>query len=128
MKASLSNYQQTPRKTRLVTDLVKGKRVREAILVLSHLDKRAADPVKKLIMSAVANATREGKAEENLVIDSITVDKGIVLRRIMPRARGSASPIKKRRSHLRISLKEVAQKAEKVSRTKKEVAVTTDTE
>lgn len=104
MKASLSNYTQSPRKVRLVSELVKGKAVDQAIDSLTFLTKRAALPVRKLIESAIANALSQGRSRESLVIKNITVDKGIVFRKSMPRARGRAFPIKRRRSHLNVEL------------------------
>lgn len=106
MKAFLKNYRQSPRKVSLVAGLIKGKRVSEAFVLLENLPKRASLPVKKLLASAVSNAKQSGINEENLTIENITVDKGIVLKRFMPRARGSASRINKRTSHVKISLKE----------------------
>lgn len=106
MKAFLKNYRQSPRKVALVAELIKGKRVAEAIIILDNLPKRASLPVKKLLVSAISNAKNLGVNEENLVIDNVTVNKGIVLKRIMPRARGSASRINKRTSHVEITLSE----------------------
>jgi large subunit ribosomal protein L22 len=104
MKAFLKNYRQSPRKVRLVAGLVKGKSVDKALLELSVLPKRASDPIAKLIKSAVANAKKDGLSEVDLVVKSITVDKGLVMKRIMPRARGSAAPILKKMSHVRLVL------------------------
>jgi len=104
MKAFLKNYRQSPRKVRLVTDLIKGKRVAEAVLHLSVLPKRASLPIQKLLNSAINNAKQAGLSEDNLVVESITVNKGVVLKRSMPRARGSASRINKRTSHVTLSL------------------------
>lgn len=108
MKALLKNYRQAPRKVRLVTDAVKGKKVKDATTLLSFINKRAALSVKKLIESAVANAEQKGKAVDNLKIDSITVDKGITFKRARARARGTSSPIRKETSHIKIELAEVA--------------------
>lgn len=111
MKAILSNYRQSPRKVRLVTDLVKGKQVSRALAELRALPKRAGDAVEKLLMSAVANAkANKGISEENLVVKSARVDKGMVLKRRMPRARGSAFPINKRSSSIVIELSEIESK------------------
>lgn len=104
MKAVLANYRQSPRKVRLVADLLKGKSVDAAIEQLSFLAKRAALPLSKLIESAVANALSQGRPRENLFLKRLLVDKGVVLRRSMPRARGSASPIKKRTSRVVVEL------------------------
>ncbi len=104
MKASLVNYRQAPRKTRLVTELVKGKSVAEALTMLKFLDKRAAHPVAKLIASAAANAEKQGEDARQLFVRGFTVDKGIVMKRSMPRAFGRSAPIRHRTSHLSVTL------------------------
>jgi len=105
MKAILSNYRQSPRKVRLVAGLVKGKQVALAIRELDVLTKRASLPLKKLIESAVANARHNGDiAAEDLVVKSMRVDKGVTMKRSMPRARGSASRINKRASNIVLEL------------------------
>ncbi len=91
MKAELTSYNQSPRKVRLVTELVKGKRISEALTALTFLPKRAALPIKKLIESAVANAKNLGEDPENLRIQSITVDSAGMLVKFMPRAMGRAA-------------------------------------
>jgi large subunit ribosomal protein L22 len=106
MKAFLKNYRQSPRKVRLVADLVKGKNVGSAIAELDFLAKRAGGPIKKLLLSAVANAKNQGVPAENLFIKELRVDKGIVMKRIMPAAMGSAHRINKRTSHVEIVLAE----------------------
>ena len=106
MKAFLKNYRQSPRKVELVTGLIKGKRVAEAFSQLNALPKRASSIVHKLLSSAVSNAKQAGIGEDNLYIENITVNKGIVLKRMMPRARGSASRINKRTSHILLTLVE----------------------
>lgn len=117
MKAKLSNYRQSPRKVRLVTDLVKGKSVKDALIQLSFLPKKASAVVEKLLLSAVANAKVGDKKEEDLMIKNIEVNEGTVLKRIMPRARGSASRINKRNSHIALTLGEV--EVSKVKKSKK---------
>ena len=106
MKAVLKNYRQSPRKVRLIADLVRGKKATEALTTLQFVDKRAAGPFSKVIASAIANAKQQGKDEEKLVIKRVAVDKGMVLKRFMPRARGSASRINKRNSHITVELSE----------------------
>ncbi len=113
MKAYLKNYRQSPRKVRSVANTVKGKRVSDALVILSFLPKRAALPLTKLVESAVANARAQGVSVENLVVSSIRVDKGIVLKRRLPRARGMATPINKRNSHVAVVLAEKAPKVKK---------------
>jgi large subunit ribosomal protein L22 len=118
MKAFLKNYRQSPRKVRLVTELIKGKRVAEGFVYLENLPKKASVPMKRLLSSAVSNAKNLGISEDNLYIENITVNKGIVLKRMMPRARGSASRINRRTSHVLLTLKEKEVKAKKESKVK----------
>jgi len=103
--AKLRHLKISPRKVRLVVDLIRGLSVEQAEKQLKFLPKRAAEPVLKLLNSAVANALNDFKAlKENLFIAKITVDPGPTLKRWMPRAMGRATPIKKRTSHLTIVL------------------------
>lgn len=113
MKATLSNYAQSPRKVRLVSDLIKGKTIDEALTVLQFEMRRAADPLAKLIKSAVANAEHKGERASDLVVKNITVDKGMVLKRFMPRAFGRATPLRRRRSHVTVTLARKADMATK---------------
>jgi large subunit ribosomal protein L22 len=107
MKAKLTQYRQSPRKVRIVADELRGKTVDEALRKLRFLTKRAAKPMAKLIESAVANAEEnDGKRRDNLVISTITVDKGPTLKRFRPRARGRATRINKRTSHIAVTLGE----------------------
>lgn len=101
MKASLNNYRQAPRKVRLIAELIKGKSAVQAQGILTHLIKRGALPMKKLLDSAVANA---GVAADTLVVKSARVDKGVVIKRWMPRAMGRAFPIHKHTSKVIIEL------------------------
>ena len=102
--AYLKNNRHTPRKVRLVADLIKGKPVDEAMAILSFVPKRAAIALKVLLQSALSNS--QGAKAEDMIVKDIRVDKGIVMKRSMPRARGSAAPIKKRMSHVQIFLAE----------------------
>jgi len=104
MKAILKNYRQSPRKVRLVADVIRGKKVNEALAALQFVEKRAADPVAKVIRSAAANAAQAGQDVASLRITHVSVDKGTTLKRFMPRARGSASRINKRSSHITVTL------------------------
>jgi large subunit ribosomal protein L22 len=124
MKAFLKNYRQSPRKVRLVADAIKGKGIVDAENTLQFLVKRASDPMMKLLQSAIANARANNNVDrENLYVADVRVDKGIVLKRMMPRARGSASRINKRTSHVIIELKErtTEKKAKKADAPKKEL-------
>lgn len=106
MKAFLKNYRQSPRKVRLVANLVKGRSVVQAETELDFLTKRAGFPIKKLLLSAISNAKNMGIEKENLFIKELRVDKGIVMKRIMPAAMGSAHRINKRTSHITLVLGE----------------------
>lgn len=99
--ATLSNYRQSPRKVRLIADLIRGKSAERAIALLSTLPKRGSDSMQKLVQSAVANA--KAPAGE-LYISSIQVNGGIVFKRQLPRARGRASLIRKKTSHITLTL------------------------
>ncbi len=103
-KALLKNYRQSPRKVRLVADVVRGKKVSDAITILNFMPKRAADPIKKVVESALANSKNVSSSIENLIVKEITVDDGPTLKRWRPRARGAANPIRKRTSHIRVVL------------------------
>ncbi|MEN9921666.1 MAG: hypothetical protein RLZZ517_644 [Candidatus Parcubacteria bacterium] len=104
--AFLKNYKQSPRKVRLVADTVRGKKIKDAQVVLDFMPKRAALPIKKLLDSAIANAKANGESLETLVVKEISVQKGIVAHRWMPKWRGMAHAIKKRSSHVKIVLGE----------------------
>ncbi len=119
MKAILRNYRQSPRKVALAAGLVRGKKVKDALTQLQFTVKRASSPVAKLIESAVSNAKNLGIADtDSLIVKEVRVDKGIVLKRMMPRARGSASRINKRASHVMVVLAE-ATESKKKSKAKK---------
>jgi large subunit ribosomal protein L22 len=103
--ASLKNYRISPRKVRVVADMIRGKGVAQAAVLLLNATKKAKHPLNDLLASAVANASHNHKIEaENLFVKEIRVDQGYVLARSMPMARGSAFPIKKRTSHVSITL------------------------
>jgi large subunit ribosomal protein L22 len=119
MKASLKNYRQSPRKVRLVANAVKGKTVAHADAVLSFMPKRAAEPMRKLIASAAANAAVQGTSSESLMVQNVEVNKGIVMKRWMPRAQGRATPINKRTSHVLVTLAEATPKTKKTRKAAK---------
>ena len=103
--AKLNDYRQSPRKVRLMAGLIRGKRAEDALNVLNVTVKRAADPIAKLLNSAIANAKANfSVAKEDLIVKSLTVDNGMILYRRMPRARGVAYPIRKRTSHVNLTL------------------------
>jgi large subunit ribosomal protein L22 len=105
MKAKLKNYRQSPRKVRLVADLVRGKKLDKALTLLDFSDKKAARGIKKVVRSASANAKNIGLEVRDLLVGKITVDKGVTIKRWMPRARGRATPINKRTSNISVELR-----------------------
>lgn len=100
----LSNFKQSPRKVRLVADMIRGKNVAYAADQLAFLPKKSAPEIAKLLASAVANARGQGVAVDNLIVKTISVDKGMVLRRFSPKARGRAGRINRTMSIVRIEL------------------------
>lgn len=106
MRAKLRYLRVAPRKTRLVIDLVRGKKVEDAINILTFTRRAASEPVRKLIESAIANAEAEDANVERLYVQQIYVDEGPTLRRFRPRAMGRATRINKRTSHVTCVLAE----------------------
>ena len=108
MKASVSHLRISPRKVRMVVDTVRGKSASQAMDILRFARKKAAVPVEKLLKSAVANASEfHGVSDvDDLYIEHIAVDEGPTIKRYMPRARGRATPVRKRTSHVRLELRE----------------------
>ena len=105
-RAIAKNVRVTPRKVRLVIDLVRGLDVKEALGILANVNKAAAVPVSKLIKSAAANATNNfGMDEDKLYIATIYANDGLRMKRYLPRAKGSASGLVKRASHITVIVK-----------------------
>ncbi len=105
VKASAKGIHISPRKARLVANLLKNLPVVEALTHLGFLTKKAAQPIKKLVNSAVASASHNFQIEaDRLFIKSLTVDQGRVFFRYQPRAQGRALPVRKRTSHLNLIL------------------------
>ncbi|MDO5035825.1 MAG: 50S ribosomal protein L22 [Porphyromonas sp.] len=103
--ARLVNVPSSPRKMRLVADMVRGMEVNKALGVLHYTNTAAAKPVEKLLRSAVANweEKNERHAEEGeLYVTKIFVDEGPTLKRLRPRAQGRGTRIRKRSNHLTI--------------------------
>ena len=103
VKATAKTVRHTPRKTRLVLDLIRGKSVEEAKAILQFTPNHVATDVLKVVKSAAANATNNFALEENrLYVKECYANEGITLKRYMPRAKGSASQILKRTSHITV--------------------------
>ncbi len=113
VKAKAKHIRMSPRKVRLVVDLVRGKRTKEALDQLNFLPKKASVPVVKLVESAISNAVNNyDLKKDNLYIKEIRVDEGRTLRRWIPRAHGRATPIRKRTSHIDLVLGELVDSGE----------------
>jgi large subunit ribosomal protein L22 len=106
-RASLRYVRTSPRKTRQVVDLIRGKSVNEALVILDHLPQKPARTLEKLLKSAVANAQQQNEALEvdDLRIAEAFVDGGPIWKRWRPRARGRATRIRKRTSHITVVLR-----------------------
>ena len=108
VKAVLKHTRTSPQKARLVADMIRGKNVNEAMNVLTFARKRVAEKFQKLLKSAIANAEENHKIldVDDLYIKTLKVDAGVTWKRSMPRARGMATPIRKRTSHITLILDE----------------------
>ncbi len=108
VKAVLRHTRTSPQKARLVADMIRGKNVNEAMNVLTFARKRVAEKFQKLLKSAIANAEENHKIldVDDLYIKTLTVDGGVTWKRSMPRARGTATAILKRTSHITLILDE----------------------
>ena len=105
MKAEAKFVRISPRKVRLVMDQVRGKRVEEALGLLSFAPQKGARILKKLLDSAVANAEQIGGVDvDTLYVKRVYANEGPTLKRFRPRALGRATRIRKRTSHLTIIL------------------------
>ncbi|GAB6178899.1 50S ribosomal protein L22 [Desulfotomaculum defluvii] len=93
----------SPRKARMVVDLIRGKKVEEALAILRYTPNKAAAAVTKVVKSAAANAEHNNDMDKDeLVVSQIFVDQGPSLKRMMPRAMGRADIIKRRTSHITV--------------------------
>jgi large subunit ribosomal protein L22 len=106
-KATAKYVRMSPRKARLVVDQIRGKSVQEAQAILKVLPNRPAEPIYKVLYSAMANAENNyAMNRDNLYVAKAFIDQGPVLKRYRARARGMASRIRKPTSHITIILKE----------------------
>ena len=102
-RAIAKNVKIAPRKARLVIDLVRGKSVIEADIILANMNKEAARLIRKVLTSATANAENNlGLKKENLKVSQAYIDEGLVMKRMKFGSRGHVDPIKKRTSHITI--------------------------
>jgi len=107
VKATAKRVRLTPRKVRLVLDLIRGKDIKEAQAILKFTPRAASDEIAKVLKSAVANATNNHNlVEDKLYVKACWADEARTLKRWMPRAKGSASQILKRSSHITVVVDE----------------------
>lgn len=107
VRAMLRFVRISPRKARLVADLIRGKKSEEALNILTFTKRAAARIILKVLKSAIANATQRKNIDiDKLYVKRITVDQGPMLKRYMPRAMGRATMIRRRMSHITIILDE----------------------
>ena len=105
VSAKLRYARMSPQKARLVADQIRGLPVERAVEILSFSNKKAADSMKKVLESAIANAEHnEGADIDELRISSIQVDQGPTFGRFRARARGRVGPITKRTSHITLTV------------------------
>ncbi|MEA3293137.1 MAG: 50S ribosomal protein L22 [Patescibacteria group bacterium] len=116
ISAKLNYLRTSPRKVRLVADLIRGKSVESARAILQFTFKKSTDPMAKLLNSAIANAKNDFKVEDEaiLYVSKITVDEGPKYKRWMPRARGAVSGIKKRTSKITLVLSQAQEKKQRI--------------
>jgi large subunit ribosomal protein L22 len=106
-KAVVKYVRISPQKARLVVDMIRGREAGEAERILTFTQKKAAGIVKKVLKSAIANATQNPNIDENILyVKEIFVGQGPSLKRWRARAQGRAAPIKKRMSHITVVLDE----------------------
>ena len=105
-RATATNVRVTPRKVRLVLDLIRGKDLKVALGILANTNKAACEPVTKVVKSAAANAINNfGMDEGSLYIAECWANDGLKMKRYLPRAKGSASGLTKRASHITVVVK-----------------------
>lgn len=104
IKAELNHLRISPRKVRIVANMIKGMETDRALFELRHRVRRASQPLIKLLQSALANARHNFHIDERMVVRDIRVDGGAVLKRMRPRAFGRAATIRKRTSHILLVL------------------------
>jgi len=104
--AKLKNYPTSPRKMRLLADLVRGMQVDKALAVLEHNTKHPSVPLAKLVKSAVFNwkQKNEGEDESGLVVKTIMVDGGRMLKRMRPAPQGRGYRVRKRSNHVTVTV------------------------
>ncbi len=119
--AKLNNEPTSPRKMRLLVDLVRGLKVEHALAVLEHNPKHSAVPLRKLILSAISNwkAKNEGADENTLIVKTIMVDGARVIKRMRPAPQGRGYRVRKRSNHVTVIVDAGTENSKKVQRAEK---------
>lgn len=114
--AKLNNYPTSPRKMRLLADLIRGMKVEKALAVLEHNPKHPAVPLRKLVVSAISNwkQKNEGSDESALVVKTIFVDGARVIKRMRPAPQGRGYRVRKRSNHVTVIVDTVGTAAKAV--------------
>lgn len=108
IKVKAKHIKISPRKVRLVANLIRGLQSGKALSQLQFLNKKSVEPITKLLNSAIAAAEHNYELDKNnLFIKEIRVDEGVTMKRWMPRAHGRATPLKKKSSHINLTLGEI---------------------
>ena len=108
-RATLKYARISSRKVKIVADLIRGKKVEEALAIIKFTPKASSEILEKLLKSAIANAeNNHGMTRGNLIVSEIYANQGPTLKRIRPAAKGSAVRIRKRTSHITIILREIS--------------------
>ena len=106
-RAMIKNVRISPRKARVVANLVRGRNIGEAVAMLRYTTKKASKIIEKLLFSAIANAEQQGRMNiDNLIVENCVVDGGPLIKRFMPRAMGRANRIQHRTSHISVLVAE----------------------
>jgi large subunit ribosomal protein L22 len=106
-RAKLNFIRMSPFKLRMVGNTIKGRKAREALAILAHSPRRAGVPLRKLLESAIANATENHDLDADaLVVKNVYVDQGVTMKRWLPRAMGRATPLRKRTAKVTIIVAE----------------------
>ena len=106
-RASAQYVRMSPRKVRIVCDIIRGKDTKQALAILDATPRAAAEVIRKVLMSAVANAENNfGMNPDNLYISQIYADAGMIIKRYQPRAKGRGYRINKRTSHITVVVKD----------------------
>jgi large subunit ribosomal protein L22 len=123
--AKLNNYPTSPRKMRLLVDLIRGMKVEKALAVLEHNPKHPAVPLRKLVLSAISNwkQKNEGADESTLIVKTIFVDGARVIKRMRPAPQGRGYRVRKRSNHVTVIVDASTATSKKASKVVENVEV-----